>query len=137
LCTTAPITSVAVSPVNSRCPVSISYRMQPNDQTSARRSTGLPRACSGLMYPAVPKSTPRPVIACVRVGDNERSCAPESPDIGSAVSAFAKPKSSTLTRPSGVIFTFAGFRSRCTTPFSCAASTASAICSPSRAASST
>src|SRR5215510_9229660 len=44
------------------------------------------------------------------------------------VLAVAKPKSSTFTLPSGVIFTFAGFRSRCTTPSSCAASNASAIC---------
>ena len=34
--------------------------------------------------------------------------------------AFARPKSSTFTLPSGVIFTFAGFRSRWMTPFSCA-----------------
>jgi hypothetical protein len=45
----------------------------------------------------------------------------------SPASAFARPKSSTLTLPSGVILTFAGFRSRCTIPFSCAASRASAI----------
>ena len=40
----------------------------------------------------------------------------------------ANPKSRTFTTPSGVIFTFAGFRSRWMTPFSCAASKASAIC---------
>ena len=41
---------------------------------------------------------------------------------------FASPKSSTLTTPSGVILMLAGFRSRWTMPFSCAASRASAIC---------
>ena len=46
----------------------------------------------------------------------------------SFASALAKPKSSTFTRPSGVILMFAGFRSRCTMPFSCAYSMASAIC---------
>ena len=42
--------------------------------------------------------------------------------------AFARPKSSTFTTPSGVILMLAGFRSRWTMPFSCAASSASAIC---------
>ena len=42
--------------------------------------------------------------------------------------AFANPKSSTLTLPSGVTLTFAGLRSRWMMPFSCAASSASAIC---------
>jgi len=41
--------------------------------------------------------------------------------------ALANPKSSTLTFSSGVIFTFAGLRSRWTTAFSCAASSASVI----------
>ncbi len=48
-----------------------------------------------------------------------RSCAPK---------ALARPKSRTLTLPSGVILMFAGFRSRCTIPLSCAASSASASC---------
>ena len=42
--------------------------------------------------------------------------------------AFARPKSSTLTMPSRVIAMLAGLRSRWTMPFSCAASSASAIC---------
>ena len=41
--------------------------------------------------------------------------------------AFARPKSSTLTVPSGRILMFAGFRSRWMMPCSCAASSASAI----------
>ena len=35
----------------------------PNAQMSARLSTGLPFACSGAMYAAVPRITPMPVIA--------------------------------------------------------------------------
>ena len=42
--------------------------------------------------------------------------------------AFASPKSSTFTTPSGVTLMLAGFRSRWMMPFSCAASSASAIC---------
>ena len=42
--------------------------------------------------------------------------------------AFASPKSSTFTVPSGRTLMFAGFRSRWTMPCSCAASSASAIC---------
>ena len=41
---------------------------------------------------------------------------------------FARPKSSTFTAPVGVSLMFAGFRSRWTIPFSCAVSSASAIC---------
>ena len=52
------------------------------------------------------------------------------------VAAFARPKSSTFTTPSGVILMFAGFRSRWTMPFSCAASSASAICRAMASASS-
>ena len=42
--------------------------------------------------------------------------------------ALARPKSSTFTVPSSRTLMFAGFRSRCTMPRSCAASSASAIC---------
>lgn len=50
--------SLAVSPENAATPASISKRTQPNAQMSERRSTRLPRACSGDMYAAVPISTP-------------------------------------------------------------------------------
>ena len=43
-------------------------------------------------------------------------------------SALASPKSSTLTVPSGRTLMLAGFRSRWMMPWSCAASSASAIC---------
>ena len=46
---TCAITSVTVSPAKSERPVSISHSSTPNDHTSARLSTGLPRACSGDM----------------------------------------------------------------------------------------
>ena len=46
----------------------------------------------------------------------------------SAASALARPKSSSLTVPSLLTFTLAGFRSRWMKPSSCAASSASAIC---------
>ncbi len=38
-----------------------------------------------------------------------------------AADARARPKSTTLTRPSSVISTFSGFTSRCTMPAWCAA----------------
>ena len=46
---TAASVSEIVSPSNSRRPASISNSKTPNDQISARRSTVLPLACSGLM----------------------------------------------------------------------------------------
>ena len=41
----------------------------PNAQMSARLSTALPRACSGLMYAAVPRIIPTPVVIA---GDRDR-----------------------------------------------------------------
>ena len=52
------IVSDTVSPGNAGLPVSISYSTQPNAQMSARRSTGFPRACSGLIYAGVPTTMP-------------------------------------------------------------------------------
>ena len=89
---------------------------------SVRLSSRFPRACSGLMYAAVPRMIPARVAATLIVGDCDGS-----PSDGSSPSAFASPKSSTFTLPSGVTFTFAGFRSRWTALFPCAASSASAI----------
>src|SRR5215469_13075215 len=67
--TTAASLSVIVSPSNAGIPVSISYSTQPNAQMSARRSTDLPLACSGDMYPAVPSNTPAAVAATLMVGE--------------------------------------------------------------------
>ena len=50
----------------------------------------------------------------------------------SPASRFARPKSSTLTRPSGVMTTLALLKSRCTTPRACACASASASCCPYR-----
>ena len=66
-----------------------------------------PRACSGLMYAAVPTIIPVPVRPAARVTVSAGSAALES-----SASAFARPKSSTFAMPSGVILMLAGFRSR-------------------------
>ena len=120
------------SPRKARRPVSASYSTQPNAHMSARRSTARPRACSGDMYAAVPRIMPTPVIATgeVSVGDAVGSGSPgesgspaekeppappvppESPDHAALPTAFASPKSSTLTVPSSATLMFAGFRSR-------------------------
>ena len=128
---TAASTSETVSPSKQRVPVSISYSTTPKDQMSDRLSTGRPRACSGDMYAAVPSTTPACVAAAVMVGERVTSGAEPS-----TTSAFARPKSRTLTDPPGVNLTFAGFRSRWTIPFSCAASSASPICRATARASS-
>ena len=60
--TMAARVSCTSSPPNARFPVSISYSTAPNAQMSARLSTVFPRACSGLMYAAVPRDHSR---ACV------------------------------------------------------------------------
>ncbi len=98
---TAAMVSDESPPGNGRRPVSVSNSTHPNAQMSVRLSTDRPRACSGLMYAAVPTTA---CAAAVRVG----SCGP-LPD-GS--SAFARPKSRTFTVPSGRSLMFAGFKSR-------------------------
>ena len=68
-----------VSASNRRLPVSSSHSTTPNDQTSARLSTGLPAACSGLMYAAVPKITPAFVAAMLaNVGEFDSAAFAES-----------------------------------------------------------
>ncbi len=64
------------------------------------------------------------IAGVVIVGD----CETPGDEATSGSIAFARPKSSTFTVPSGRILMFAGFRSRCTMPRACAASSASAIC---------
>ena len=93
---------------------------------SARVSAVLPFACSGLMYAAVPRIMPTPVVIAgvVIVGDCDAFG--DAAPAGSI--AFANPKSSTFTVPSARTFTFAGFRSRWMMPRSCASSSASTIC---------
>ena len=105
--------------------------MQPKAQMSVRRSVSLPRACSGLMNSGVPTISPGRESDITSVGERDMS-----PANGSSI-ALARPKSRTLTLPSGVILMFAGFRSRWMTPFSCATSSASAICDAMRSESAT
>ena len=57
--------SETVSPENGRRPQSISKSTHPNAQMSVRLSTGRPRACSGLMYAAVPRINPASVPCMV------------------------------------------------------------------------
>jgi hypothetical protein len=97
-----------------RLPVSISPSTMPAAHTSARSSTTAPAACSGAMYAGVP--------------------APLDPSVPSK---WASPKSSSFTRPSSQTKTFAGLRSRCSTPREWACASPSAICSAIRSASST
>ena len=111
--------SETVSPRNKCRPVSISC---------TRRTPRCPTACPPrLRAPARDSCTPpcpgslqwvwRIWFALAR--DRQRPPALKA--------AFARPKSSTFTTPPDVTLTLAGFRSRCTIPFSCAASSASAI----------
>ena len=115
---------------------------QPKDQMSVRRSTTLPRACSGERYAAVPRITPAIVPGLMKVGEcgsvgeesvleavGESMSAGDfaSPDSSVATLPFARPKSRIFTWSCDVIITFAGFKSRCTTPASCAASMPEAI----------
>ena len=104
-------------------PVNISKSVHPKAQTSLRLSTGSPRACSGLMYAAVPMTAPSRGPALVAIGTSVRSGVTPSPP-----TALASPKSRTFTTPSGVILMLAGLRSRWTMPLSCATSSASVIC---------
>ncbi len=64
--------SEATVPGKACLPVSISKSTTPRAQRSARWSTWRPRACSGLMYAAVPMITPAPVMAAVMVGECSR-----------------------------------------------------------------
>ena len=75
------------------------------------------------MYDAVPRITPACVAIALIVGE----CATFTDDAPSGSAIRARPKSSTFTLSSGVTLMLAGFRSRWTIPFSCAASSASAI----------
>jgi hypothetical protein len=77
--------------------VSISKKIKPSAYKSLRPSTGSARACSGERYSGVPMITPLTVMP---VEPAER----------------ATPKSVMRASPSSLISTFAGFRSRCTTP---------------------
>ena len=95
--------SAVVAREKARFPVAISYTTDPNENWSERKSTVLPLACSGDMYPTVPRTIPGfvgwPTVSAVVT---------ESPETAS----FARPKSRIFTRPSRVTMMFSGFKSR-------------------------
>ena len=124
LMTSASVSDTS-SPSKARRPVSSSNSTHPKAQMSARLSTGRPRACSGLMYAAVPSSIPIWVSAgLVMVGESD----PPDDTAVAGSNAFASPKSRIFTVPSGRCLILAGFRSRWMMPCSCAASRPSVIC---------
>ncbi len=116
-------------PMNARRPVSISKRMQPNAQMSARASASSPSTISGAMYVNVPRIVPCIVSGVVMVAGDVIDVI-----IGAAgvlavpapATIFARPKSRSLT-PAGVSITLPGFRSRWRMPWRCAACSALAI----------
>ena len=101
-----------------RRPDTISYSITPKANWSARVSTGLPAACSGAMYPTVPRMANGPERVTVAVASTSPAREPAA--------ALPRPKSTIFTRPSAVTITFCGFRSRCTMPAAWAAARASA-----------
>jgi hypothetical protein len=83
------------------------------DDVAGIASAAFPRACSGLMYAAVPRISPTPVAAGeVKVGDSDRKLSVAWAAAAPAWTALARPKSSTLTVPSERTLMLAGFRSR-------------------------
>ena len=106
------------SPPNARVPVNISYSTAPVEKMSERASTGLPSACSGDIYAAVPRTVPAavagPVVRVLSPG-LLRDC------------RLASPKSRILSTPAPVTITLAGLMSRCTIPAACAAPRPEAI----------
>ena len=94
-----------VSPGNARRPVVISYSTEPNAKISERTSTSFPSACSGDMYPSVPRTIPASVLCPVAwvVSASVKS--------GTSLS-LARPKSSTFTMPVSVTMMFVGLMSR-------------------------
>ena len=94
-------TSSAMDPArNTGFPVNISCRVRPNEYMSECSPTAPPASCSGDMYAGVPTILPR------SLADSARR---------------ARPKSVIRTLPRPSIMMLDGLRSRCTTPFSCAA----------------
>ena len=86
----------------------------PTAKMSARASMSRPRACSGGMYGVVPRVVPSLV---------------RRPSLKLTSCMRARPKSSTLRRPSVVTKRLAGLMSRWMMPCSCAAARQSSTCS--------
>ena len=90
-------------------PTSRSYSTSPSAYTSVRSDTAIPGVrCSGAMYAGVPVNEWR----------------------SASVLGIAMPKSLMRTNPSLSIRTFAGLRSRCSTPCACAAARPAHNCRP-------
>ena len=89
------IVARSLSALNSRRVVTISHSTMPSENTSPRRSSALPRACSGDMYEIFPLSVPVRVLTVL-------------------VAAFATPKSTSFVAPSYDTSTFDGDTSRWT-----------------------
>ena len=89
-------------------PVAASYSITPAENRSERRSIGPPRRCSGDMYGSVP------ITAAVSV-----SRVSASAPLSASASIRAIPKSARRA-PAAASRTLPGFRSRWTTPRSCA-----------------
>ena len=100
--TCATAMSTGVGPVKGRRPTSDSYATMPSAYTSEAGVAGLPIACSGDRYWAVPMTIPVAVI-------------------GTWFDASETPKSVSFTPPVRDSRMLPGFTSRCTTPASCAA----------------
>ena len=97
--------------VKGSCPVNSSNAITPSAYTSVRASMVPSSHCSGAMYSGVPTSTPAWVLPC----REPRSLAmPKS----TSFTRCARPRRETRK-------TFSGLRSRCTTPCSWAAASAS------------
>ena len=99
--------AVGDSASNGRRPVNSSKATQPSAYRSLAPVAGLPRACSGAMYPELPRIVPVDVS-------------------GSCAAARAMPKSDTCTSPSSSSRRLLGLTSRWTMPAACAASSAPA-----------
>ena len=118
-----------VAPRNGNFPVAISYNTVPNENRSVRASSSFPNACSGDIYATVPRAEPGLVI-CSLESSNVASSDAVSPVAPTPLATFASPKSKIFACPRVVTKMFAGLMSRCTIPFACAASSASAVSIP-------
>jgi hypothetical protein len=123
------MTLACVFPSNGRRPVAISYRTVPKAKMSARASASAPSICSGAMYWKVPTMVPCAVSGCAWVGSAVMESTASAPR-----RSFARPKSSSFAPPL-VRMMFPGLRSRCTTPWRCALSRASATAMAMRSSS--
>jgi hypothetical protein len=100
------------SPANSRRPVSISKSTTPNAQMSARLSTALPFACSGLMYAAVPRITPSWVPCAARQRRRVRQLRRRRRHARVRIERLRQPEVEDFDFPSMEALMFCGLRSR-------------------------